>query len=158
MYSVRSTSWISGAAFAVTTIAYIAFALSTSSMPEHTPLWVIAAASVVVALVIGSAMALVIRSGLHLAGRRHVSRLSAVAIPVISILVVGFLGTMPVETHAVLLDVGSAHVDQPRVPGSFWVALVVAVIAPGAVAFAIGRFSHAGQLPPNKSLERTRER
>jgi Na+/H+ antiporter NhaA len=126
MYSVRFTSWISGVAFAVTTIAYVAFALGTASMPEHLPTWAIAAVSVVAALAIGGAMAIVVCGGLHLARRHHVSRLSALAIPVISIFIVGFLGTRPIETHAVMLEVGSAPVDQPSIPRTFWLALVVA--------------------------------
>jgi|KBSMisStaDraftv2_1062788.scaffolds.fasta_scaffold07356_12 hypothetical protein len=156
MYSVRFTSWISGVAFAVTTIAYVAFALGTASMPEHLPTWAIAAVSVVAALAIGGAMAIVVCGGLHLARRHHVSRLSALAIPVISIFIVGFLGTRPIETHAVMLEVGSAPVDQPSIPRTFWLALVVGLITPGAVAYAVGRLSKAGQVPPNKSLERTR--
>ena len=127
-------------------------------MPEYMPLWALIAVSVFVALAIGGAMAIVTRIGLHLAERRHLSRLSALTIPVLSILIIGFLAMIPIETHAVLLEVGSAHVDQPRVPGSFWLTLVAALVAPGVVAYAVGRLSQEERLPPNKSLERTRGR
>lgn len=141
MYSARSTSWISAIAAAVTTMAGAVVGFRASSMPEFPPGWFIAAACLIAAPVVGSAMAIAVRSGLHLASCHQLALRSVVSIPTISLVIVGFLVTRPIETHAVLIDMKSGRSSSNGFSPLTWIALSGAILIPVFVSYVVGRLS-----------------
>jgi hypothetical protein len=158
MYSAWSTSWIAGIAAAVATAVGIAVEISTSSAPKVPPVWVMAAASLVVISLAGFVVALVGRGGLLIANCRHLALQSAISIPTIVLLAIGVLVTRPFESHAVLLDMKSGQSSSYTPPFAFWIATLGTILIPGVVSYVVGLLSRGGQVPPNKSLERTRDK
>jgi hypothetical protein len=158
MYSVSSTSWISGLAAAVVTAGAGAMQLSASSTPDPLPVSFIVVTSLVVALAVGIATTIAVRVGLHLASCSHLALRFALTIPAVSLSVVGILATWPVETHAIRLDMPSGRTSPSGPPLTFWLFVVVAILIPVLVSYIVGRLARAKQgPPPNKSLERARE-
>jgi hypothetical protein len=133
--------------------------LSASLTPDPLPVSFIVVTSLVVALAVGIVMTLAVRVGLHLASCSQLAIRFALIIPGVSLLIVGILATWPVETHAIKLDMPSGRTSPISPPLTFWLFIVVAILMPVFVSYIIGRLARAKQgPPPNKSLERTRDR
>src|SRR3954467_3894081 len=120
MYTVRSTSLISGAFAVAALAACIAFQFSQSTMPEPLPYWVMPAASVVVAMLAGGVVALSVLCGLRLAKSNYLSSRSAFGVAIVSISVMGVLGTLPIKSHAIMLQMNSETTVSNHVPPSIW--------------------------------------
>jgi hypothetical protein len=107
----------------------------------------------------GSALAagiicLVTRFGLWLSKRPNLALVSALGVASASA-VIAFLFSLPIETHAELVDSPAVLEDQAYSMRSAYLISLVALVLPGLIAFVVGR---AFGVPPNTSLERTRER
>jgi len=91
--------------------------------------------------------------GLWISKRPRVSFAAAVGIASASAVIV-FLSSLPIETHAELIESPAVLEDQViSVPGAHVIGLA-ALVLPALIAFVIGRVFG---VPPNTSLERTRE-
>ena len=156
MYSAWSASRISGIAAAVATAAAFAVDVSRSSVPEHPPVWLIAATLLVVISMVGGAMTLAVRGGLRVAGCHRLALRFVLSIPAVSLLLMGVMATIPIETHAVMLDKNSGRSVSNELPLALWIGIFAMIVTPGLVAYAIGRLSRNSQVPPDKSpAERT---
>ena len=159
MYSVWSTSWLSGIASALVTAGAGAMQLRASSTPDPLPVSFIIVASLVVAFAVGIAVALSVRGGLHLARARHLALRSVLIIPAVSLLLLGILATWPVETHAIRLDMPSGQTSPVAPPSTFWLFIVMAISIPVLVSYVVGRLARGKQgPPPEESVERARGR
>jgi hypothetical protein len=156
--SAWSTSLISGATAAAATAALPAIQLILSTMPQPMPLWFIASTLMVVALIAGGAVAISVRCGLRLARCSHLGARSVFGIVVISHAILGLLLTMPMESHAIMLDIDSGKTLSNRIPLTVWLTGLTPLLFPGIVSYVIGMASGAAQVPANKALERTREK
>jgi hypothetical protein len=96
-------------------------------------------ASAVAALISGIIVAVAVRSGLLLAGCREVAVRFALIIAGLNVVILGILGTRPIETHAVRLDMPSAQSGPPDIPVMFWLFIVGALLVPVVVAYIVGR-------------------
>jgi hypothetical protein len=157
MYSAWSTSWIGGIAVAIATFAGMALDLSTTSTPDPLSVSFIVLASLVLAFVVGGVMTMAVRIGLHLASCRYLALRFVLMIPVASLPILGTLATWPVETHALKLDMPTAQSSSIGFPLGFWLGIVGAFLIPVLVSYVAGLLARGAQVPPNKSLERTRE-
>ncbi len=157
MYSAWSTSWISGIAAAIATVAGMAVQLSTSSTPDPFSVSFKIVSSLVVAFVVGGAMTIAVRIGLRLASCRSLAPRFVLMIPAASLPILATLATWPVETHALRLDMSTAQSSSIDFPTSFWLGIVGACLIPVLVSYVAGWLARGAQVPPNKSLERKRE-
>jgi len=103
--------------------------------------------------VVAIVVALLTGLGLRLS-RRSLLPSKAAFLLVVAVAIIEFLATQPVVTHAVLANL-PAPSSRPR-DRMMWIYFfgIATVVAPAFMAFAVARI--AG-VPPNKSLERTRE-
>jgi hypothetical protein len=69
--------------------------------------------------------------------------------------IIAFLFSMPIETHAELVDSPAVMEDHVYSMRSGYMISLVGLLLPGLIALVIGR---TFGVPPNTSLERTRER
>jgi hypothetical protein len=69
--------------------------------------------------------------------------------------VIAFFSAFPIETHAELIDMPASLEDGAIPMRSGYLVGLAALVAPALIAFIIGRMYG---VPPNTSLERTRER
>ncbi len=98
-------------------------------------------------------MCLVTWFGLWISKRPHLSHVPALSV-VCASTVAAFVLALPIETHAELVDLPGTQGDRPYSMPSAYVVSAVAVVLPALIAFVVGR---AFGVPPNTSLERTRE-
>lgn len=138
-YSPWFTSWTSGIVITAGMAGFAAVASGSSTVPEWPPLWLMGAAMVVMALVFGVVVALVVRAGLQLAGCRRVVRLAIFGIPAISLLIIGILSAIPIESHAVMIHMKSGQATSDSDPLTTWIPLLGLLLLPGLVSFAFGK-------------------
>jgi hypothetical protein len=86
--------------------------------------------------------------------RRPVLPTVAAMVLVILIACIGFLESLPIKTHAVLMDMPSTASRLELTAWANWLGISL-LILPAVVAFAAGLAVGA---PPEKSMERNRER
>lgn len=67
---------------------------------------------------------------------------------------IAFVFSLPIETHAVLVDAPAVSADRPFSMRDAHLISLVVLVLPGLIAFAVAR---AFGVPPNTALERTRE-
>jgi len=151
MYSAWSASWVSGIAAAVATAAAIAVEVSKSSVPDLPPVWLLAATLLVVFSMVGGAVTLAVRGGLRVASCHRLTLRSVLSIPIISLLLMGVVATIPIETHAVMLDKNSGQSVSNAIPLAIWIGIFVMIVTPGLVAYVVGRVSRDSQVPPDKA-------
>ena len=72
-----------------------------------------------------------------------------------AIAVIAFLSALPIETHAELVDLPAALEDNKISMSSAYLVSSAVLVLPALIAFVAGRVFG---VPPNTSLERTRER
>ena len=141
MYSAKSASWISGLVAALATIAGIAVELSTAFAPELPSVWFIAAASLVVGAVASAVVAIAVAGGLYFARCHGLDLKYVLGIPVVSLLIIGFVVTRPMETHAVMIDLRTGNSVSNAIPLTVWAASVGVVLIPGLISYAVGRLT-----------------
>jgi hypothetical protein len=138
MYSAFKTSWVSGLVVVGAGLVYMLFIIASLSDSATDGAvvqagWLTMAAVAIYAAVVAAA----VRVGLHIAGSSHLSRQSALAIPVIYLVAVGLLSTVPVRTHAAIDSAGTSSMIAVTVS----ILLLLLVVLPLAISFVIGRMS-----------------
>jgi len=98
-------------------------------------------------------MCLVTWFGLWISRRPNLSLVPALSVACASAVAAFFLA-LPIETHADLGDLPATQRDHPYSMPSAYVVSAIAVVLPALIAFVVGR---AFGVPPNNSLERTRD-
>jgi hypothetical protein len=149
MYSAWFSAFISGIVAAVVMAIGGAMQLVDSSTPDPLPVAFIVGTSAIAALLAGSLVAVAVRCGLFLARCRQLAVRFALAVAVVNVAVLGILATVPVETHAIKLDMPSGTSspvsNSPvEVPLFFWLTTVVAFLVPVLVAYIFGRIARGG--------------
>jgi hypothetical protein len=141
MYSAKFTALFCGIVAAAAIAIGIAVQLSGSTTPDPLPLSFTLGASAITALVAGIVIAVTVRGGLLLAGCRQLAVRFVLIIAVVNVTILGILGTWPVKTYAVVLDMPSGQSGPPVVPVTFWFFIVVALVVPVLVAYIVGRLA-----------------
>lgn len=139
MNTAWSTSLISGVVAAVAIAIGSALQFMGSSTPRPLPVAFIVGASTIIALVAGIFIAITVRSGLLFARCRLLSGRSSLIIAVVNVAILGILATVPVETHAIKLDMPSGQNGSAEVPLAFWLTIVVALLVPFLISYVVGR-------------------
>ena len=114
-----------------------------SSTPDPIPFSFTVGASAIAALVAGMFVALAVRSGLLLAHCRQLPIRFVLIIAVVNVTILGILGTAPIRTHAIKLDMPSSQRGLIDVPVIFWLTIVVGLLIPVIVAYVVGRLARA---------------
>jgi hypothetical protein len=99
-------------------------------------------------------MSLLTWFGLWISKRPNLSLVPALSVACASAVAAFFL-SLPIETHVELVDLPATKGHRPYSMPSAYVVSAVAVVLPAIIAFVAGR---AFGVPPNTSLERTRDR
>jgi hypothetical protein len=141
MYSAWSAALINGIALAVAVAIGIVLQLARSSAPDPLPVDAIVGSFVVTALVAGILVVLTVRGGLLLARCRKLPLRSALFIAAVNVVVLAFLGTAPVETYAIKLDMPTPQASHVEVPLLFWLLILAAILLPALVAYVVGRIA-----------------
>ena len=100
------------------------------------------------------AVCLLVRLGLWLSKRPSLPLVPALALAVVA-LIIAMLSSLPIETHAKLVDSPAVLTDQAISMRSAYLLGLGGFALPAIAAFFIGRLFG---LPPNTSLERSRDR
>ena len=133
----------SGIAIAAALAIGIAIQLVRSSTPDPPPVAFIVESFAITALVAGAFVMFAVRGGLYLARCRRLPVRFVLGIAAINVAVLGILGSLPVETHAIRLDMPSAQSSHVEVPATMWLTIVSAVLLPVAVAYFVGRVARS---------------
>ena len=141
MYSAWSAALINGIALAVALAIGIVVQLANSSTPDPLPAASIAGPFVVAALVAGILVMLAVRGGLLLARCGQLPFRSALVIAAVNVVVLGFLGTAPVETYAIKLNMPAPQGSHVEVPLLFWLLILAGILLPTFVAYVVGRIA-----------------
>jgi hypothetical protein len=141
MYSAKSASWISGLAGTAAAIAGKVVEFTTASVPTPPPLWFMATLSLAAGAFAGAVMTIAVRVGLHLARCGVLNLRYVLGVPGLSLLIVGFVVTRPMETHAAVIDVPSANDVSNALPPAVWAVMLSVALIPGLVSFVAGRLA-----------------
>jgi hypothetical protein len=141
MYSAWSAALINGIALAVALAIGIVVQLANSSTPDPLPVAFIVGSFVVTALVAGILVMLTVRGGLLLARCGQLPLRSALVIAAVNVVVLGFLGTAPVETYAIELNMPAPQGSHVEVPLLFWLLILAGILLPIFVAYVVGRIA-----------------
>jgi hypothetical protein len=141
MYSAWSAALINGIALAVSVAIGIVVQLTSSSTPDPLPVAFIVGSFVVTALVAGILVMLTVRGGLLLARCGQLPLRSALVLAAVNVVVLGFLGTAPVETYAIRLDMPAPQGSHVEVPLLFWLLILGGILLPTFVAYVVGRIA-----------------
>jgi hypothetical protein len=141
MHSAWSAAVISGIVAAVAMAVCSVIQLISSSTPDPLPVVFIVGASAIATLVAGIFIATAVRGGLLLAHCRQLTLRFSLIIAAVNVTVLGILGTAPVETHAIKLDMPSGQTGPVEIPIIFWLTIVVALFVPVLVAYVVGRIA-----------------
>jgi hypothetical protein len=139
MYAAWYAALVSGIAMAAASAVGVAIQLLRSSTPDPLPVAFIVESFTVTALVAGVFVTFAVRGGLLLAGCRRLPVRFVLTIAAVNVTVLGILGTLPVETHAIRLDMPSTQSSHLEVPVTMRLIIVPAVLAPIAIAYFVGR-------------------
>jgi hypothetical protein len=143
MYAAWHAALVSGIAIAAGLAVGVAIKLVRSSTPDPLPVAFIVESFAITALVVGVFVAFAVRVGLLLARCRRLPVRFVLIIAAVNVTVLGILGTLPVETYAIRLDMPSAQSSHVEVPATMWLTLVSAILLPVAVAYFAGRVARS---------------
>ena len=143
MYAAWHAALVSGIAITAALAVGVAIQLVRSSTPNPLPVAFIVESFAITALVAGVFVAFAVRGGLLLARCRRLPVRFVLIIAAVNVTVLGILGTLPVETHAIRLDMPSAQSSHVEVPVAMWLTIVSAILLPVAVAYFVGRLARS---------------
>jgi hypothetical protein len=143
MYAAWHAALVSGIAIAAALAVGVAIQLVGSSTPDPLPVAFIVESFAITALVAGVFVTFAVRGGLLLARCRRLPVRFVLIIAAINVTVLGILGTLPVETHAIRLDMPSAQSSHVEVPTTMWLTIVSAILLPVAFAYFVGRVARS---------------
>ncbi len=143
MYAAWHAALASGIAIAAALVVGVGIQLVRSSTPDPLPVAFIVESFAITALVAGVFVTFAVRAGLLLARCRRLPLRFALIIAAINVTVLGILGTLPIETHAIRLDMPFAQSSHVAVPATMWLTIVSAILLPVAVAYFIGRLARS---------------
>lgn len=148
MYSAWFSALISGIVAAIAVAIGGTARLIGSSTPDPLPVMFVVAASAVIALLAGALVAAAVRGGLHLARCRQLATRFALLIAAGNAVVLGILCAVPIQTHAIKLDMpsgpgGPVASGPVGVPSTFWITCAVALLVPVIVAYSFGRIARS---------------
>ena len=139
MYAAWHAALVSGIAIAAALAVGVAIQLLSSSTLDPLPVASIVESLAIAALAVGVFVTFAVRGGLLLARCRRLPVRLVLIIAAVNVTVLGILGTLPVETHAIRLDMPSAQSSHVEVPVTMWLTIVSAVLLPVAIAYFVGR-------------------
>jgi hypothetical protein len=139
MYAAWHAALVSAIAIAAALAVGVAIQLVRSPMPDPLPVAFVVGSFAIAALVAGVFVAFAVRGGLFLARCRRLPGRLVLIIAAVNVTVLGILGTLPVETYAIRLDMPSAQSSHVQVPTTMWLTIVLAILLPVAVAYFVGR-------------------
>jgi hypothetical protein len=145
MYSAWNTSLIGAVVLAAAIVIAGLVQMSRSSMPDPMSLSFAMGVLVFPALVAGVLAALAVRGGLFFARCRELAGRQVVVIAVVNVVILGILGAVPVESHAVRLDVPSSQRNPFEVPATFYLIIAAMLLAPVLVAYLVARFARVNR-------------
>lgn len=141
MYSSWHAALVSGIAIAAALAVGIAIELVGSSEPDPLPVAFIVGSFAITALVAGAFVIFAVRGGLFLARCRQLPGRFALIIAAVNVTILGILGTTPIETHAIRIDMPPAQGSHVEVPITFWLTIVSMILIPVAVAYLVGHIA-----------------
>jgi len=141
MYSAWSAALINGIAIAVALAIGIVLQLMSSSTPNPLPVAFIVGSFIVTALVAGILVVLTVRGGLLLARCGRLPLRFALVIAAVNVVVLGLVGTAPVQTYAIKLDMPTPQSSHVEVPLLFWLLIFAGILLPAFVAYVVGRIA-----------------
>lgn len=139
MYSAWQASFVSGIAIAAALAVGVIIELVGYSAPDPLPVAFIVGSFAITALVAGVFVVFAVRGGLFLARCGQLPLRFALIIAAVNATVLGILGTTPIETHAIRIDMPSAQGSQVEVPIKFWLTIASMILIPVAIAYFVGR-------------------
>ena len=143
MPSPWQVSWVGGGCAGGAIAAYLATGVvSQSGLPEG--LLPLAVQSLLVIALCGLFVALAIRLGLSCAGSQPLSWRATLIIPTVFIPILALLGTIPVKTHAVVIDMPPSGSSVAGLDVLMFGLYLGVLLIPGTVAFIVAKISRHG--------------
>ncbi len=141
MYSPWFSALVSGIVAGLAIAAGSAIQFIGFATPEPLPVAFIVWASAIAAVVAGFFVSIAVRSGLLLARCRQLPVRFVLITAVVNVVVLAILGTTPVQTHAIKLDMPSAQSASVGISLSFWLMIVGGLLVPAFVAYCVARIA-----------------